>query len=103
LSSTRTTPGPIQRVADLYRRSRHVIHEGAKFLIVGGVGIGVTNLVFIPLHGWPPATRTLVWRTQRNSARVDAFIDTATASQPKPRSRLGTPGYGDWPGPRDLG
>ena len=51
MSSTRTTPGPIQRVADLYRRSRHVIHEGAKFLIVGGVGIGVTNLVFIPLHG----------------------------------------------------
>jgi putative flippase GtrA len=51
LSSTRTTPGPIQRVADLYRRFRHVIHEGAKFLIVGGVGIAVTNLVFIPLHG----------------------------------------------------
>jgi putative flippase GtrA len=51
LSSTRTTTGPIQRVADLYRRSRHVIHEGAKFLIVGGVGIAVTNLVFIPLHG----------------------------------------------------
>jgi putative flippase GtrA len=51
LSSTRTTPGLIQRVADLYRRFRHVIHEGAKFLIVGAVGIGVTNLVFIPLHG----------------------------------------------------
>jgi DNA-binding transcriptional LysR family regulator len=61
------------------------------------------EVVFIPLYGWPPATRTLVWRTQRNSARVDAFIDTATASQPKSRSRLGTPGYGDWPGPRDLG
>jgi putative flippase GtrA len=51
LSSTRLTQGPIQRVADLYRRFRHVIHEGAKFLIVGGIGIGVTNLVFIPLHG----------------------------------------------------
>jgi putative flippase GtrA len=51
LSSTRLTPGPIQRVADLYRRFRHVIHEGAKFLIVGGIGVGVTNLVFIPLHG----------------------------------------------------
>jgi DNA-binding transcriptional LysR family regulator len=61
------------------------------------------GVVFIPLHGWPPATRTLVWRTERNSARVNAFIDAATASQPKPRSRLGTPGYGDWPGPRDLG
>jgi len=42
---------PVQRVAELYRRFRHVIHEGAKFLIVGAVGIGVTNLVFIPLHG----------------------------------------------------
>ena len=51
MSSTRLTPGPIQRVADLYRRFRHVIHEGAKFLIVGGIGVGVTNLVFIPLHG----------------------------------------------------
>jgi len=28
-----------------------VLHEGAKFLIVGLIGIGVTNLVFIPLHG----------------------------------------------------
>jgi len=51
LSSTRVTPGLIQRVADLYRRFRHVIHEGAKFLVVGAIGIGVTNLVFIPLHG----------------------------------------------------
>ena len=51
MSSTRTTPALIQRVADLYRRFRHVLHEGAKFLIVGAVGIGVTNLVFIPLHG----------------------------------------------------
>ncbi len=42
---------PVQRVAELYRRFRHVIHEGAKFLIVGAVGIGVTNLVFIPLPG----------------------------------------------------
>jgi putative flippase GtrA len=51
LSSTRATPGPTKRVADLYQRFRHVIHEGAKFLVVGAVGIGVTNLVFIPLHG----------------------------------------------------
>jgi putative flippase GtrA len=51
LSSTGTTPDLSQRVAELYRRFRHVIHEGAKFLIVGAVGIGVTNLVFIPLHG----------------------------------------------------
>ncbi len=51
MSITRPTPGLVQRVAELYRRSRHVIHEGAKFLIVGAIGIGVTNLVFIPLHG----------------------------------------------------
>jgi DNA-binding transcriptional LysR family regulator len=63
---------------------------------------GHPDVVFIPLHGWPPATRTLVWRTQRNSAAVSAFIETATASRPTPRSRLGTPGYGAWPGPRDL-
>jgi DNA-binding transcriptional LysR family regulator len=61
------------------------------------------DVVFIPLHGWPPATRTLVWRTEHNSARVEAFVDAATDSRPAPRSRLGTPGYGDWPGPRDLG
>jgi putative flippase GtrA len=57
LSSTRTTPGgsrPIGRSAGIYRRFRqlrHVVHEGAKFLIVGLIGIVVTNLVFIPLHG----------------------------------------------------
>jgi putative flippase GtrA len=57
LSSTRTTPGagrPIRRSAGIYRRFRqfrHVVHEGAKFLIVGLIGIGLTNLVFIPLHG----------------------------------------------------
>ena len=51
MSSTRTTPGLIQRAAGTYRHFRHVLHEGAKFLIVGLIGIGVTNLVFIPLHG----------------------------------------------------
>lgn len=50
MSNSSTTPGIVQRLAELYRRFRHVIHEGAKFLIVGAVGIGVTNLVFIPLH-----------------------------------------------------
>lgn len=34
-----------------YERFRQVVHEGAKFGIVGLIGIGVTNLVFIPLHG----------------------------------------------------
>jgi putative flippase GtrA len=51
LSSTRPSTGLVQRCADRYRRFKHVIHEGAKFLIVGLIGIGVTNLVFIPLHG----------------------------------------------------
>jgi putative flippase GtrA len=51
LSSTSTTPGLVKRVAELYRRFRQVIHEGAKFLIVGAIGIGVLNLIFIPLHG----------------------------------------------------
>jgi DNA-binding transcriptional LysR family regulator len=64
---------------------------------------GHPDVVFVPLHGWPPATRTLVWRTEHNSARMNAFIETATDSRPTPRSRLGTPGHGDWPGPRDLG
>lgn len=63
---------------------------------------GHPDVVFVPLYGWPPATRTLVWRTESNSATVGAFIDTATASAPTPRSRLGAPGYGDWSGPRDL-
>jgi putative flippase GtrA len=35
----------------VYQRFRHLIHEGAKFLVVGAIGIGVTNVVFIPLHG----------------------------------------------------
>jgi putative flippase GtrA len=38
------------RLTCLYQRFRQVIHEGAKFGIVGLVGIGVTNLTFIPLH-----------------------------------------------------
>src|SRR5215469_1253036 len=42
---------PLKRLDDLYRRFRQLIHEGAKFLVVGAIGIGVTNLVFIPLHG----------------------------------------------------
>ncbi|HVB41810.1 MAG TPA: GtrA family protein [Streptosporangiaceae bacterium] len=37
-------------MAALYQRFRQQIHEGAKFGIVGLIGIGVTNLVFIPLH-----------------------------------------------------
>ncbi len=51
MSSTRSPDTLAQRVVGLYQRFRHTIHEGAKFLIVGLTGIGVTNLVFIPLHG----------------------------------------------------
>jgi putative flippase GtrA len=51
LSAARTPASLYQRLAGLYRRFRQIIHEGAKFLIVGGIGIVVTNLVFIPLHG----------------------------------------------------
>jgi putative flippase GtrA len=51
LSSSRLPSALIQRFAGLYRHFRQIIHEGAKFLIVGAIGIGVTNLVFIPLHG----------------------------------------------------
>ncbi len=51
MSSTRTPFRLSQPLAGLYRRFRRLIHEGAKFLTVGLVGIGVTNLVFIPLHG----------------------------------------------------
>jgi putative flippase GtrA len=51
LSSTRSTRGLIQQSAGAYRRFRHIIDEGAKFLVVGLIGIGVTNLVFILLHG----------------------------------------------------
>ena len=39
-----------RRLTGAYRRFRQVIHEVAKFGIVGLVGIGVTNLVFGPLH-----------------------------------------------------
>lgn len=60
------------------------------------------GVVFVPLHGWPPATRTLIWRAHGNTALVAAFIDTATGAQAPGRSPLGNPGYGDWRGPRVL-
>jgi putative flippase GtrA len=46
-----------------YQRFRQTIHEGAKFGIVGLIGIGVTNAVFIPLHsqlGLGPLTSVTV-------------------------------------------
>jgi putative flippase GtrA len=40
----------------LYGRFRHLIHEGARFGVVGGIGFvvtdGGTNLLQSPLHGW---------------------------------------------------
>jgi DNA-binding transcriptional LysR family regulator len=60
------------------------------------------EVVFVPLHGWPPATRTVLWREHGNTALVTAFIDTATAEHPPEPPRLGNPGYGDWPGPRAV-
>jgi putative flippase GtrA len=35
-----------------YQRFRQLIQEGAKFGVVGLLGIIVTNVVFIPLHNW---------------------------------------------------
>ena len=43
-------------VRGLYERFRHLIHEGAKFGVVGGIGFlvtdGGTNLLQPLLHGW---------------------------------------------------
>jgi putative flippase GtrA len=50
LSSARTREPRLAYLTRTYQRFRHVIHEGAKFGIVGLVGIGVTNIVFGPLH-----------------------------------------------------
>jgi len=62
LSSTRSPFRPGQQLAGIYQRSRKLFHEGAKFLTVGLIGIGVTNLVFIPLHalGLGPLTSVTI-------------------------------------------
>jgi putative flippase GtrA len=43
-------------VRGLYERFRQLIHEGAKFGVVGGIGFLITelgtNLLLSPLHGW---------------------------------------------------
>jgi putative flippase GtrA len=36
----------VSLVGGLYQRFRHLIHEGGKFLVVGGIGFLVTELVF---------------------------------------------------------
>jgi putative flippase GtrA len=46
----------VNSVRGLYERFRHLIHEGAKFGVVGGIGFlvtdGGTNLLQPALHGW---------------------------------------------------
>jgi putative flippase GtrA len=46
----------VNSVRDLYGRFRHLIHEGARFGVVGGIGFlvtdGGTNLLQSALHGW---------------------------------------------------
>jgi len=82
-------------VLALVARRESVFPAGASF----PAHYGHPAVVFVPLHGWPPATRTLLWRSHGNTALVTAFIDTATAERPPDLPRLGNPGYGDWPGP----
>ena len=47
------TEGPclVTFARGLYGRFRQLIHEGAKFLVVGGIGLVVTNGVYGLLHG----------------------------------------------------
>ena len=86
-------------VLALVARRENVFPAGASF----PAHYGHPEVVFVPLHGWPPATRTVLWRAQGNTALVTAFIDTATAERSPDLPRLGNPGYGDWPGPRTVG
>ncbi|MHB1434140.1 MAG: GtrA family protein, partial [Streptosporangiaceae bacterium] len=52
MSQVRTSIPAAESRLGLYQRIRALIGEGARFGIVGLIGIGVTNLVFIPLHNW---------------------------------------------------
>jgi hypothetical protein len=85
-------------VLALVARRDNVFPAGASF----PAHYGHPGVVFVPLHGWPLATRTLIWRAHGNAAPVSAFIDAATAEPVLDRPPLGNPGYGDWPGPRVL-
>ncbi len=85
-------------VLALVARCESVFPVGASF----PAHYGHPEVVFVPLHGWLQATRTLIWRAQGNTALVTAFVDTALADPAPDRPRLGNPGYGDWPGPRLL-
>jgi DNA-binding transcriptional LysR family regulator len=85
-------------VLALVARRENVFPAGASF----PAHYGHPGVVFVPLHGWPQATRTVIWRAHGNTALVTAFIDTALAERVQDRPRLGNPGYGDWAGPRVL-
>ena len=85
-------------VLTLVARHENVFPAGASF----SAHYGHPEVVFVPLHGWPQATRTLLWRAHGNTALVTAFIDTATAERSPDLPRLGHPGYGDWLGPRAV-
>lgn len=85
----------LAEVLRLVARQENVFPTSASFAIY----YGHPDVVFIPLHGWPPATRTLVWRRYGNNPLVRAFIGLATDPPPKPSAK---PGWTDWPGPRQL-
>ncbi|MGH3208327.1 MAG: LysR family transcriptional regulator [Trebonia sp.] len=85
-------------VLALVARRENVFPVGASF----PAHYGHPEVAFVPLHGWPPATRTVVWRAHGNTALVTAFIDTASAERSPDLPPLGNPGYGDWPGPRAV-
>jgi DNA-binding transcriptional LysR family regulator len=78
-------------VLALVARRENVFPVGASF----PAHYGHPEVVFVPLHGWPPATRTLLWRAHGNTALVTAFIDTATVGRTPGLPRFGNPGYGD--------
>jgi DNA-binding transcriptional LysR family regulator len=78
-------------VLALVARRENVFPAGVSF----PAHYGHPEVVFVPLHGWPPATRTLLWRAHGNTALVTAFIDTATAERSPYLPRLASPAYGE--------
>jgi DNA-binding transcriptional LysR family regulator len=102
-----TTPGglPIPRhgvartfaeVLGLVARKEIVFPTGASFPTY----YGHPEVVFVPLHGWPLASRTLIWRAHGNNPRVRAFIGLTSA--PPARPPFTKPGWADWWGPRSI-
>lgn len=52
MSGARRPNEGLRQQAGAYAKLRKLISEGAKFGIVGLIGIGVTNVTFGPLHAW---------------------------------------------------